>query len=166
MLRYFKRSPSDFEVKEIDATNLQECADIHQASFSNAWSDGEIAELLKSKGTKGLLARKQSDLKNPVNAFLIYRCVANELEIITIATNPKARKNGAATILLSQMIRLALSDRMDKIFLEVDETNSSAMALYKKFGFVTIGQRKGYYKSSDKTATGGDALIMRLDLKR
>ena len=49
-----------------------------------------------------------------------------------------------------------------KMFLEVDADNVPAIALYKRFQFVQVGERAGYYRRRDgKLAT---ALVMRKDL--
>jgi ribosomal-protein-alanine N-acetyltransferase len=49
-----------------------------------------------------------------------------------------------------------------KLFLEVDENNAAAIALYKKHGFAGIGTRKGYYPRPD--GTPATALVMARDL--
>ena len=49
-----------------------------------------------------------------------------------------------------------LEDRSEPIFLEVRTSNQAAQALYKKFGFESLGIRKNYYHEPQE-----DAVIMR-----
>jgi ribosomal-protein-alanine N-acetyltransferase len=44
------------------------------------------------------------------------------------------------------------------VFLEVDENNAPARALYRRAGFADVGRRKSYYQS------GASALVLRRDL--
>lgn len=47
----------------------------------------------------------------------------------------------------------------ESLFLEVENTNNSAIGLYENLGFVRRGSRKGYYGKKK------DALIMKKDLR-
>jgi ribosomal-protein-alanine N-acetyltransferase len=46
----------------------------------------------------------------------------------------------------------ALPEITNSIFLEVRESNSPAIGLYKKFGFVKISIRKNFYSFPDENA--------------
>jgi len=50
----------------------------------------------------------------------------------------------------------------NQIFLEVDEGNAPALALYRSFGFHQVGTRKGYYPKKD--GTRATALVMKAEL--
>lgn len=147
--------------------DLQQCADIHAASFVTGWGDGEIAAMLSAKNTHCLVA-KSGRLKSHVVGFLIYRISAKEAEILTIAVQHKHRGLGVGAKLLEEMIRHCLADRLEEVFLEVDAANRQAISLYQKEGFKKVGERKGYYKQppslSASEPNAADALIMRLDL--
>ena len=52
---------------------------------------------------------------------------------------------------------------MSCIYLEVAESKIPARRLYEKFGFLVIGRRKNYYRSSSSAFE--TALIMRRDAK-
>jgi ribosomal-protein-alanine N-acetyltransferase len=45
------------------------------------------------------------------------------------------------------------------VFLEVEEANAPARALYRRAGFADVGRREGYYE-----ANGAAAVIMRRDI--
>ena len=49
------------------------------------------------------------------------------------------------------------------MFLEVDETNLAAVAMYRKLEFVQVGERRAYYAQQGAPST--TALVMRRDLR-
>lgn len=148
------------EAKDRDFTNL---AEIHHQGFSKGWTDGEFAKLLTSKNYFCLVARKKGQADKPPSAFIMIRKVADEAEIITIATKKSARRKGVARQLLEAAIRKLQADRITSLFLEVDENNTAAIGLYRKLGFKKISERKGYYTSSDRD-NPTTALVMQIVL--
>ena len=58
------------------------------------------------------------------------------------------------------MFRL-YGERCASVFLEVDGANEAALHLYRSLRFQQVGERKGYYRQSEKDGT---ALVMRADL--
>lgn len=66
---------------------------------------------------------------------------ADEAEILNLAVDPAFRRRGVASALLSAVSGQA----QGTIFLEVAESNSRAIALYRKLGWEFAGVRPGYY---------------------
>ena len=173
MIRLPFRRKKRITVTGLERQHLNDAAAIHAAGFRDAWGDGTLAKMLGQRGMTGLVALGPA---GKVCGFMIYRMAADEVEVITIATAPKARRSGAASALMSEMIRRCLLDRCEAIFLEVDEANKPARALYAGLGFRQVGERKGYYQQAPAnapanapdggTAAHSNALILRLDLKR
>jgi ribosomal-protein-alanine N-acetyltransferase len=64
---------------------------------------------------------------------------------------------------MDAVLRELHAQRAEKLFLEVDETNQPAIALYRRFGFREVGQRPRYYQSAGGRKSG--ALVMRRDLR-
>jgi ribosomal-protein-alanine N-acetyltransferase len=172
MFGFWKKTPETVYIKSSTSQDLADCADIHEKCFSQNWAAHALASMLTNRGTKCLVAKTSSSKAKAVG-FLMYRISAQEVEILTVAVDPEKTSAGIGSALVEEMIRLCLIDRLEEIFLEVDESNLPALKIYKRQGFRKVGERKGYYSDIEKTAGGGgddlskktsNALIMRLDL--
>ncbi len=89
------------------------------------------------------------------NAFVVYRCVADECEIILLGVAPEIRRTGTASSLMTIIEKEIKSQGVNTIFLEVSSTNTPAIELYKKLGFLPVGSRPKYYED------GADAIVMK-----
>lgn len=85
--------------------------------------------------------------------------ISDEGHILNIAIDPKYRGKGYGNDLLIELIKIAKENLVNKLTLEVRETNDPAKNLYKKYNFKVLGRRKDYYREPTE-----DALIMWLDL--
>lgn len=88
-------------------------------------------------------------------AYALGRLIAPEGEIYRIATSPAHRRRGIAYRLLDYMRKCELGRGLETLFLEVRSQNIPARNLYKSFGFIEVGVRRGYYKNPTD-----DAVVM------
>lgn len=130
-------------------------ANAHAAAFSatRAWSEDEFAALLVHSGTF---------VAGDSNCFVLLRTVMDEAEVLTIATDPKRRRQGLARAILAEGEDLAKARGASTIFLEVAEDNEAAISLYTSSGYSQIGRRPGYYLPKDGQAIA--ALVLRKSL--
>jgi [ribosomal protein S18]-alanine N-acetyltransferase len=147
-------------IRPLRVDRADECAEIHAGAFAHPWPATEIAALVTSPSTVGSAALDPS--ANRLRGFALSRLAADEAEVLTIAVHAAWRKRGVGRDLLREhMASLALAGAR-ALFLEVDEANSPAIALYTRFKFAKVGERVGYYRRADgKPAT---ALVMRRNL--
>jgi len=138
-----------------DATLL---AALHGACFDPGWSTVDLARLLAMPGALGLIARQNG---RPA-AFLLIRSAADEAEILTIATQPDARRQGLGAKLIEAALDLLRKDGISRLMIEVADSNEAALALYRKIGFAAVGRRQAYYERADGRRE--DAAIMRKDI--
>jgi ribosomal-protein-alanine N-acetyltransferase len=94
---------------------------------------------------------------------VLVRTAADEAEVLTVAVRPGHRGRGYGRALMEEALRRLYRERIAACFLEVDEGNVAALALYKRLGFSEVGKRQGYYPSSGDGP--GTALVMRLQLR-
>ena len=144
--------------------HAQVLAVLHQSCFSPGWGDRDISGLLSTPGTAALAAlagaeRSYEPGSNKLPAgFILYRCAADECEIITLCVCPQNRRQGIAYRLLSALENVLVACDVTAVFLEVEEGNASAVRLYEKAGYVRTGLRKNYYRKEDSLR---DALLYR-----
>lgn len=93
-----------------------------------------------------------------VIAFICYLITIENVELEAIYVDPAFRQRNYATKLLEFMIKNSLSFNCNSAFLEVRETNLSAINLYKKNGFEIINCRMKYYGSEN-------GLVMKKELR-
>ncbi len=147
-------------IRRIDSTRAAECAALHALSFAHPWTTAELEQLLDAKEV--LADGALNGQGHVLFGFLLSRIAADEAEILTIAVDPALRKSGIGAKLMTAHLAKLAAARVKTLFLEVDEGNAAARALYARFGFQIVGERKAYYRAAD----GGKAtaLVMRRDL--
>ena len=90
-------------------------------------------------------------------AFALAWSVADELQLLDMASHPEHRRQGYARALLDELLSYARREHKRLFLLEVRQSNDAAIRLYRSAGFETAGVRRGYYSD-----TGEDALEMRI----
>ncbi len=122
----------------------------HGAAFGDAgWSASDFAAYLDAPTT--LITGTQT-------CFAVFRVIGPEAEILTLATHPDAQGQGCATAMLKSAMQELAQRGVSEIFLDVADTNTAALALYQRAGFVAFSQRAQYY------ATGASAICMKAEL--
>ncbi|MEM6588760.1 MAG: GNAT family N-acetyltransferase [Pseudomonadota bacterium] len=105
-----------------------------------------------------LLASPHTYLTDTQHAFALTRIVADEAELLTLATNPAHRRQGHARALLQTLEAHASTQGAVTIFLEVSAQNDPAIALYLSASYEESARRTDYYTSP--TGHRIDALIL------
>ncbi len=164
---------AEYSIHPLTGADCTAMAQLHVEGFSRPWSDGEFHALLSQGPVFGFIARRQRASGRPAG-FILARLAAGEAEILTVVTGRHARRSGLGHRLVAAVLRHLHHVRAETVFLEVDEANAAAIALYKGFGFLEVARRPAYYDThagKDTPAGKGTpagksaALVMRLDLK-
>lgn len=149
-------------VTRLTRSDAAAVAALHREDFARPWTASEFDDLLKQNTVFGFAARRVGDPKAPLAGFVLARVAAGEAEILTVAVARAARRLGLGRALMEAVLRRLHALRAQALFLEVDEANAAAIALYRRLGFAVVGRRPGYYGGA--RADKSDALVMRLDL--
>ncbi len=129
----------------------QQMATLHTRCFSvpRPWSADEFARLLSDHLCFTLFES---------GGFIVGRVVADEAEILTLAVDPEARRLGVGARLVEGVLTQANLRGAALVFLEVAANNDTAISLYLRAGFATVGLRRGYYTPPSGAAL--DAVVM------
>ncbi|WP_082677505.1 GNAT family N-acetyltransferase [Ruegeria profundi] len=129
----------------------QEMASTHAAAFtrSRPWTAEEFSDLLANRFTYAV---------GNACCFSVFQVIADEAELLTIATRPNHQRQGLALRCMQDWQARARQLGATRAFLDVATDNEPAIALYKRCGFAPCGRRKGYYMSENGTKI--DAIAM------
>ncbi len=120
------------------------CQIEEQCFTEEAFTKRQIAYLLTDYNTIAIAAKTQSD----VVGFIIVQVEIDETEyghIITLNVAQNYRHKGIATKLLNEIGRILKDRGISECRLEVREDNNSAIKLYHKLGYQTMGKLEKYY---------------------
>lgn len=84
-------------------------------------------------------------MNEKIIGYGIMSVAVGEAHILNICIDTKMRGQGLGRRLLQRLLGIARRHRADTAFLEVRESNSTALALYQSLGFNEVGLRRDYY---------------------
>lgn len=152
--RYFVRRMREGDLPAVRA--------IEALSFSNPWSDntfrGEIQNT--SISSPMVVVRKSGDQLAPddacagdrVVAYIVYWQIRDDVQINNVAVRPDHRGLGLGEAMMRYAIAKVRAAGAGFVTLEVRQSNTAAVTLYKKLGFEILGTRKNYYTKPDEDA--------------
>ncbi len=102
-------------------------------------------------------------LDERIVGYGVMSVVIDESHILNICIDPDWQCRGLGRKLLMRLLKVARQHGADTVFLEVRVGNQAAQSLYRKSGFVEVGQRRNYYPAENNTRE--DALLLTLELE-
>ena len=130
-------------------------AEIEKDCFPDPWSNQMLADAFLSGNFSGLVAEENGEIAG----FIAVKYCLDEGEINIVAVKEKYRRKGVASALMKKEEDLLKKTGVEKLYLEVRESNAAAQSLYEKLGYKYSGTRKNYYGGTE------NALIMSKVLK-
>ena len=128
---------------DIDVVSELECS-----AFSDSWSKRSIQDTLESGSSIVLVAEKDEE----IIGYCISYSVLDEAEIARIAVASSQRKQGAGQEILKETCRICKEKGIERLLLDVRESNVNARRFYKAFGFDEDGIRKNFYDNPKEHA--------------
>ena len=135
--------------------DLEQVMAIERASFARPWTPTGFRTELERQPAVCLVLREGFQ----VYGYLVFWNLPPEIHVLNIAVKPGLRRKGLGRLLLDYLCEYGREIGSQEIFLEVRPSNTGAMALYQKMGFVQTGRRKNYYAENKE-----DAILMTLNL--
>lgn len=147
---------SEIAIEKTTERHIADIALIEQVSFSVPWSENALREELLNPNAHFFSAVCGGKTVGYVGSY----SVLGEFYITNIAVLPEYRKKGIGERLLCALIDLCRSENALFLTLEVRKSNSAAVCLYEKLGFISVGERKNFYEMPTE-----DALLYTLNFR-
>jgi ribosomal-protein-alanine N-acetyltransferase len=147
-----------FFIRRMREDDLAAVREIERRSFSNPWSDntfrGEIQNT--SVSFPMVVVRRPGE---EVVGYIVYWRIRDDVQVNNVAVDPGCRGLGLGEAMVRYVIARSREAAATFITLEVRQSNTPALTLYRKLGFEIMGTRKNYYTKPDE-----DAYVMALVL--
>lgn len=147
--RYRPVSADVTTVRRLAYGDLPRALRIERASFPSPWSTAMFVLEMSRAASVCLAAERDGELAG----YVVCSKLDLDWHLMSIAVDPGARRSGLASALLGELLDELGDDA--RVTLEVRPSNSAAIGLYERFGFMAAGRRRSYYPD-----TGEDALVM------
>ena len=154
--RLFRRATPS--IRQMQTSDSTQAAYLHGHSFARGWTEEEIGTLVLDRQVEANVLVRGKGL----DGFVLSRLAADEAEILTIAVDPAQRGAGLGRKLLSHHLARLAARGVKALFLEVEDSNTAAKALYARADFVEVGRRPAYYAKAD--GSRAEAVVLKRDL--
>ena len=155
-------------MRRMTAADVPAVVAIETEAFSTPWQVDTFEGLLDRDGLELLVlvgpAESGGGAESPAGAdevlgYAVLWCVLDQGELANIAVRPELRGRGLGARLLDEVVAVSRRRGVEKLYLEVRDSNDAALRLYERFGFREVGRRRSYYEEPRE-----DARVMALDL--
>ena len=143
-----REKEAEIIVRELKVEDSAAVAEMEQQIFSDSWSEKSVLETVQQKQSVCFAAEKAGHLLG----YLLAYHAADEAEIARIAVQKEARRQGAAGKLMQALEHYCEEHKMEKLLLDVRESNEATRSFYTKNGFVEDGIRQGFYTNPSEDA--------------
>ena len=140
-------------VKQINEEDIDLCYELDSDTIS-LWSKRQWANEFKKENINiiGLY------LSNLLIGICVFHLILDEAQINYFVIKKRFRKKRFGSYLMNYLIEKCKKSNVNKLFLEVSQSNITAEKFYTRFDFFTVGIRKNYYRD------GSDALLKEKNL--
>ncbi|MEN9416817.1 MAG: hypothetical protein RI988_437 [Pseudomonadota bacterium] len=133
---------------------------IEVQAYSHPWSRGNFTDALSAGNVARVLHAPGDDAA--VLGYFVAMPGVGELHLLNITVAPAHHRCGHGLRLLQAVHTQAQALGLGAVWLEVRASNERARAIYRRFGFVEQGVRRGYYPAAGPRRE--DAVVMNLSL--
>lgn len=137
----------DYIIRKMKTDDVTDVAKIEADTFTEPWSEQSFIAELKNPQATILVCEADGELAG----FADMREICGECYINNIAVVPKYRRNGIGRSLM-EALHNACSEAAEFITLEVRQSNTAAISLYRLLGYTQVGVRKDFYRQPTENA--------------
>ena len=130
------------QIRPMTIEDCEQVAAIEAASFSMPWSLRSFAETVERENFRYFVAEEAGEILG----YCGFLFVLDEAEIPNVCVKEPARGRGIGKQMMTVLIEEAKKLGMAILYLEVRESNTPAITLYRSLGFEENGIRKNFYE--------------------
>ncbi len=138
----------NYRIVPMEARHINGVRRLEELCFVHPWSVQNLTAQLTNENARFLVAEQEENVIGYIGITELFEVC----EVQNVAVDPACRRQGIGQALLTAAMEGARSRGRELITLEVRPSNSGALTLYRKNGFVEAGRRREFY--SDPTEDG------------
>jgi ribosomal-protein-alanine N-acetyltransferase len=145
-------------IRRMREGDLAAVLEIEALSFSNPWSEATFRGEMQNTSVSFplVVVRRPGE---EIVGYIIFWQIREDVQVNNVAVHPARRGLGLGEALMRYAIAKSREAGATFMTLEVRQSNTRALELYRRLGFEIMGTRKNYYTKPDE-----DALVMALVL--
>ena len=144
---------SQITIKQMYSDDIEDVVRIEEEAYGeHHWSKSSFYDEMHNNLAKYYCAK---DDNGEMVGYAGTWHILDEGHITTIAVKPEYCRNHIGEALVVKILEDCYNEGIKYLTLEVRVSNEPAIKLYEKYGFNSLGTRKGYYQDNNE-----DALIM------
>ena len=124
---------------------------LEQGAIAHPWPEEDLRRLISDDDKFALVMEGEDGIEGYIGVSV----VVGEASVGNLVVRADQRGRGLGTKLVGALIEELRSQDAEVIFLEVEDTNAPAIAVYTRCGFTEYNRRRDYYGS------GRDAILMK-----
>lgn len=136
------------KVSRLTRGDVASLAEIDRVVFGGTFKENDFLSYLDNPIYCFFVAK----IDERVIGYIGYMLIGGEGDIINIGILPELRGRGIGNMLMDAMVADLIKNNAVCVHLEVRESNTVAISLYKKYGFIATGVSKNHYKEPIENA--------------
>ncbi len=130
------------KVIKLGTKDIKGCLYINDVALNGLWTKEQWEKEMEepNRSCYGILTGKE------LLAFACGSIIVDQLDITAIGVDPRHRRLGYGTQVITKLIEEAKAIGVTNATLEVNEKNFIAKLFYESLGFSRVGYREKYYK--------------------
>src|SRR5712692_11099219 len=137
----------EVKIRPVKPDDIEQISLLEQASFNDPYPSYFLSELARHNPDTFLVLT----LNDEIVGYGIVDHWEDHDHLISIAVRPDSRRKGLGEALLVELEKRLSKER--PLRLEVRQSNSAAIQLYSKRGFMKTGLAEGYYCDGENAIT-------------
>lgn len=135
-------------IRRMREEDVPEAAGLEAANFSEPWSGKAFLDALANASARYLVAEENGRIAGYCG---LWQCM-DEGEVMNVSVDKNMRGQGIAFAMMEELEKEGREMGVTAFTLEVRESNTAAIRLYEKCGYLSEGIRPNFYSRPKENA--------------